>query len=48
MEVIGEIDEMIEWLSEVESKISDEENKRYEKGVIRVKMKEKKEMNDDI
>ena len=47
-EVIGDIDELLEWFREVEQQIRDAEPPSAEPDIIRVQLKEHKALNDDI
>lgn len=48
MEVIGDIDDLLEWFREVESQLREAEPPSSEPDVIRVQLKEHKALNDDI
>ncbi|PNF19350.1 hypothetical protein B7P43_G06713, partial [Cryptotermes secundus] len=48
LEVIGDIDELLDWFREVEGQIRDAEPPSSDPGVIRVQLKEHKALNDDI
>ena len=48
MEVIGDIDELLDWFREVEGQIREAEPPSSDPDVIRVQLKEHKALNDDI
>lgn len=48
MEVIGDIDELLDWFREVDSQIREAEPPSADPDVIRVQLKEHKALNDDI
>ncbi|XP_075219795.1 dystonin-like protein short stop isoform X24 [Lycorma delicatula] len=48
LEVIGDIDDLLEWFREVESQLREAEPPSSEPDVIRVQLKEHKALNDDI
>merc|ERR1712106_1266995 len=47
-EVLGDIDELLNWFREVEQTIREADNPSHEPEVIRVQLKEHKALNDDI
>lgn len=48
MEVIGDIDDLLDWFREVETQLREAEAPSAEPDVIRVQLKEHKALNDDI
>ncbi|XP_046680764.1 dystonin isoform X31 [Homalodisca vitripennis] len=48
LEVIGDIDELLDWFREVEAQLREAEPPSAEPDVIRVQLKEHKALNDDI
>lgn len=48
MEVIGDIDELLDWFREVENQLRDSEPPSAEPDIIRLQLKEHKALNDDI
>lgn len=48
LEVIGDIDELLDWFREAESQLREAEQPSCEPDVIRVQLKEHKALNDDI
>ncbi|XP_054274796.1 dystonin isoform X14 [Macrosteles quadrilineatus] len=48
MEVIGDIDELLDWFREVEAQLREAEPPSADPDVIRVQLKEHKALNDDI
>lgn len=48
MEVIGDIDDLLDWFRMVENQLREAEPPSSEPDVIRVQLKEHKALNDDI
>lgn len=48
LEVIGDIDELLDWFREVENQLRDSEPPSAEPDIIRMQLKEHRALNDDI
>lgn len=48
MEVLGDMDELLEWFREMEGTLRDSDAPSGDPNVIRVQLKEQRALNDDI